>query len=393
MGAMPILSITPRQIFDSRGNPTIEVELTTDQGVFISSCPSGASTGASEAHELRDGGSDYMGKGVTKALSNISKTIAPALIGLDESDQSSIDTKLISLDGTPNKSNLGANAILPVSMAVCRTAAAKAGVPLYQYINSLQPSASSATAEFRMPMPSFNIINGGEHAGNSLFVQEFMVQPSKAASFEAAMKMATEIYHHLKKNLKAQYGMNAASSFFDKEARKYNVRYKDGAEKKTLMSSDEMIAFYKGLVDKYPILLLEDPLDEEDWKGFAKMTREMHPEKFIVMGDDLLVTNPGRIEKAIEQKACNALLLKLNQIGTVTEAIKAVTMAKEKGWTVMTSHRSGETADDFIADLSVGLQTQMIKTGAPCRMERLVKYNRLMKIEKELEEKGMLKKW
>lgn len=361
-----------------------------------------------------------MGKAVLTAVANVNDKIAPALIGMDPTKQTEVDQKMIDLDGTPNKATLGANAILAVSLAVARAGAAEKGVPLYKHIADL-----SGNSKVILPVPAFNIINGGVHAGNALAFQEFMIMPTGASSFSEAMKMGSEVYHNLKSIIKKKYGLDAcnvgdeggfapgiqsneeglvlvveaiekagytgkvkiamdcaASEFYDEASKTYDLAFKakdnTGAEKK---SGAEMKAFYVDLASKYPIISIEDPFDQDDWETYQQLTSEISAQ---IVGDDLLCTNPVRVEKAVEMKACTALLLKVNQIGSVTESIKAVQMSKKAGWGVMTSHRSGETEDTFIADLAVGLSTGQIKTGAPCRSERLAKYNQLLRIEEEL---------
>jgi len=416
----PITNIHARQIFDSRGNPTVEVDLTTAKGTFRSMVPSGASTGIHEALELRDKGSDYHGKGVGKAIENINAVIAPAIVSaqLNPVDQQAIDDFLIKLDGTENKGKLGANAILGVSMAACKAASAAKGVPLYRHIADL-----AGNQKVIMPCPSFNVINGGSHAGNRLAMQEFMIMPTGASSFTEAMKMGSEIYHHLKKVIKAKYGqdacnvgdeggyapniqeneealvlisdavekagytgkikicMDSAASEFFKDG-KYDLDFKNPESKpEDHIDSQALADIYKGFASKYPIVSIEDGHAEDDWDGFALMVAQTDIQ---IVGDDLTVTNPKRVQKAIDGKNANALLLKVNQIGTVSESIAAAKMSQAAGWGVMVSHRSGETEDTFIADLVVGLCTGQIKTGAPCRSERLAKYNQLLRIEEEL---------
>ncbi|XP_030453768.1 enolase [Syzygium oleosum] len=423
-----IKCIKARQIFDSRGNPTVEAEVTLDDGIFArAAVPSGASTGVYEALELRDGGSDYLGKGVSKAVENINSIIGPALVGKDPTEQTEIDNFMVQqLDGTVNewgwcKQKLGANAILAVSLAVCKAGADAHKIPLYKHIANL-----AGNSKLVLPLPAFNVINGGSHAGNKLAMQEFMIFPVGAGSFKEAMKMGVEVYHHLKAVIKKKYGqdatnvgdeggfapniqenkeglellktaiakagytgkvvigMDVAASEFYGEDKTYDLNFKeennDGSQK---IPGDALKDMYKSFASEYPIVSIEDPFDQDDWEHYAKMTCEMG-EHVQIVGDDLLVTNPKRVEKAINEKSCNALLLKVNQIGTVTESIEAVRMSKRAGWGVMASHRSGETEDTFIADLSVGLATGQIKTGAPCRSERLAKYNQLLRIEEEL---------
>jgi len=406
----------------------VEVDIHTSNGIKVTAAvPSGASTGIYEALELRDGGSDYLGKGVSKAVGNVNNIIGPALIGKDPTQQTAIDNFMVhELDGTQNewgwcKQKLGANAILAVSLAVCKAGAVVSGIPLYKHIANL-----AGNPKIVLPVPAFNVINGGSHAGNKLAMQEFMILPVGAASFKEAMKMGVEVYHHLKSVIKKKYGqdatnvgdeggfapniqenkeglellktaiekagytgkvvigMDVAASEFYSEDKTYDLNFKEennnGSQK---ISGDALKDLYKSFVAEYPIVSIEDPFDQDDWEHYAKMTTECGTEVQIV-GDDLLVTNPKRVAKAIAEKSCNALLLKVNQIGSVTESIEAVKMSKKAGWGVMTSHRSGETEDTFIADLAVGLSTGQIKTGAPCRSERLAKYNQLLRIEEEL---------
>jgi enolase 1/2/3 len=413
-----IKEIKAREILDSRGNPTVEVDLKTEDGMFRAMVPSGASTGVHEALELRDGDkSRYLGKGVLKAVENVNEKISKIVIGMDPTSQQEIDKAMIDADGTNNKANFGANAILAVSMAACKAGAAAKKVPLYNHIADL-----AGVTEFVMPVPSFNVINGGSHAGNKLAMQEFMILPLGAPSFKEALRMGAEVYHNLKKVIKEKYGqdavnvgdeggfapniqdnkeglellkeaiekagytgkvkigMDVAASEFFKEG-KYDLNFK--GDEPDLKSGDEMIELYKEFVDEYGLVSIEDPFDQDDWETYPKLT-EAVGEKTQIVGDDLLVTNPQRIAKGIELKAVNSLLLKVNQIGSVTESIQACKDAQAAGWSVMVSHRSGETEDNFIADLVVGLKTSQIKTGAPCRSERLSKYNQLMRIEEEL---------
>jgi len=417
---MTIKGLKARQIFDSRGNPTVEVDLSTDKGTFRAAVPSGASTGIYEAVEMRDGGATYMGKGVSNAVNNVNTIISKEMIAKqpDLKDQRAVDDFLRGLDGTENKGKLGANAILGVSMAVCRAAAAEKGVPLYRHIQEL-----SGTKEIYLPCPAFNVINGGSHAGNKLAMQEFMLLPTGASSFTEAMQIGSEVYHNLKAVIKKKYGqdacnvgdeggfapnildnmeglelcvqaiekagytgkvqigMDVAASEFFKEG-KYDLDFKNKeSDPAKWVTSDQLIDLYKSFVEKYPVISIEDPFDQDDWAAYTKMTETI---PIQIVGDDLLVTNPKRVQTGIDKKACNALLLKVNQIGTVTEAIDASKMSHAADWGVMVSHRSGETEDTFIADLVVGLATGQIKTGAPCRSERLAKYNQLLRIEEEL---------
>ncbi|KAL0923341.1 hypothetical protein M5K25_007395 [Dendrobium thyrsiflorum] len=424
-----IKAVKARQIFDSRGNPTVETDVILSDGTLArAAVPSGASTGIYEALELRDGGSEYLGKGVLKAVQNVNAIIGPALIGKDPTEQTQIDTFMVQeLDGTSNqwgwcKQKLGANAILAVSLAVCKAGASVKKIPLYQHIANL-----AGNKNLVLPVPAFNVINGGSHAGNKLAMQEFMILPVGAASFREAMRMGVEVYHHLKGVIKKKYGQDAtnvgdeggfapniqenkeglellktaiakagytgkvvigmdvaASEFYSEKDQTYDLNFKeennDGSQK---ISGESLKNLYKSFVAEYPIVSIEDPFDQDDWTHYAKLTEEIGQHVQIV-GDDLLVTNPTRVAKAIQEKTCNALLLKVNQIGSVTESIEAVKMSKQAGWGIMASHRSGETEDTFIADLSVGLATGQIKTGAPCRSERLAKYNQLLRIEEEL---------
>jgi len=427
-----IVAVHGRQIFDSRGNPTVECDVTTTDGLFRAAVPSGASTGVYEALELRDGvKADYMGKGVLKAVENIKTLIASAIMGMDPAAQEAIDKKMVEeLDGSQNewgwsKTKLGANAILAVSMAVCKAGAAAKRLPLYGHIAQL---AGNPTDKMYLPVPAFNIINGGSHAGNKLAMQEFMILPVGAESFTQAMKMGSEVYHNLKSVIKKKYGqdacnvgdeggfapnilaneeglnlvveaiekagytgkvkigMDVAASEFYTAAKMYDLDFKtegEAKDKAQTISGEQLTAMYEGFCAKYPVVSIEDPFDQDDFPSYAAMTTKLG-DKCQVVGDDLLVTNPKRVQKAIDEKACNALLLKVNQIGSISEAIEAFAMAKKAGWGVMTSHRSGETEDSFIADLAVGLATGQIKTGAPCRSERLAKYNQLLRIEEEL---------
>uniref|UniRef100_A0A4W4F636 phosphopyruvate hydratase n=1 Tax=Electrophorus electricus TaxID=8005 RepID=A0A4W4F636_ELEEL len=421
---MSILKIQAREIFDSRGNPTVEVDLYTDKGLFRAAVPSGASTGIYEALELRDNDkSKYLGKGVSKAVEHVNQTIAPALIaqGIPVVEQEKIDQFMLELDGTDNKSKFGANAILGVSLAVCKAGAAEKGVPLYRHIADL-----AGKPEVILPVPAFNVINGGSHAGNKLAMQEFMILPVGANSFKEAMRIGAEVYHNLKNVIKEKYGkdatnvgdeggfapnilenkealellknaiskagytdevvigMDVAASEFYRDG-KYDLDFKSPDDPSRYINSDELAELYKSFVQEYPgshgSHFLKHPFDQDDWGAWTSFTDSTDIQ---VVGDDLTVTNPKRISKAVDEKACNCLLLKVNQIGSVTESLKACTMAQSSGWGVMVSHRSGETEDTFIADLVVGLCTGQIKTGAPCRSERLAKYNQILRIEEEL---------
>jgi enolase len=429
-----ITSICAREILDSRGNPTVECDITTSHGLFRAAVPSGASTGIYEALELRDGDkARYLGKGVLNAVNNINNIIGPALIGRNAADQKGIDDFMVQeLDGTRNewgwcKSKLGANAILAVSLALARAGAAEKGVPLYHHLAEL---AGKPTDKFILPVPSFNIINGGSHAGNGLAMQEFMLLPTGAETFSESMQIGTEIYHHLKKVITDTYGQDAvnvgdeggfapniadnheglnlimqairrsgheskvslgmdvaAAEFYTEGI--YDLNFKvqpnDGSQR---LTGDQLADVYAGFAADFPLVSIEDPFDQDDWDSYGKLNTKMG-EAVQIVGDDLLVTNPTRVRKAIEEKTCNALLLKVNQIGSVTESIEACNLSQAAGWGVMMSHRSGETDDHFIADLAVGLATGQIKTGAPCRSERTSKYNQLLRIEAELGEKAI----
>ncbi len=406
-------NIVAREVLDSRGNPTVEVEVELSGGaVGRAMVPSGASTGAHEAVELRDGDKDrYGGKGVLKAVENANVTIAEALLGWDALDQVGIDELMIGLDGTPNKGKLGANAILGVSLAVARAAAEAVGLPLYRYLGGV----SART----LPVPMMNILNGGKHAANSTDLQEFMVMPVGAATFREALRWCSEVYHALRAVLKSrnyntnvgdeggfapslgsnaeaievilaaieQAGYRPGEDIFIALDPAATELYQDGkyhlAKEGRVLSGDEMVEFYADWVTKYPIISIEDGLAEDDWAHWVQL-RERIGDRVQIVGDDLLVTNPERVRRAIEEKACNSLLTKVNQIGTLTEAIAAVTSAQRAGWTAVASHRSGETEDTTIADLSVALNTGQIKTGAPARTDRVAKYNQLLRIEEEL---------
>ena len=405
-------AVGAREILDSRGNPTVEVEVALDDGTIArAAVPSGASTGAFEAVELRDGGSRYGGKGVTKAVDGVLDVIGPELLGFEASEQRLVDQRLIDLDGTPDKSRLGANAILGVSLAVARAAADSAGLPLFRYVGG--PSAHL------LPVPMMNILNGGSHADSNVDVQEFMIAPIGAGTFAEALAMGTETYHALKAVLKKeglatglgdeggfapnlssnraaldlistaveQAGYSLGSDIvlaLDVAASEFHSDGTYAFEGKQL-SSDEMAEYYTGLVDSYPIVSIEDPLDEEDWDGWISLTQALGGRVQIV-GDDLFVTNPTRLADGIERGAANALLVKVNQIGTLTETLDAVTLAHRSGYRSMMSHRSGETEDTTIADLAVATDCGQIKTGAPARSERVAKYNQLLRIEEELDD-------
>lgn len=403
-----IENIHAREILDSRGNPTVEVDVYTCCGFGRAAVPSGASTGTHEALELRDGGDRYSGKGVLKAVKNVNEVIAPKLIGMNASAQREIDNFMIELDGTPNKSNLGANAILGVSLAAAKAAAMSTGTPLYKYLGGVNTN--------RLPIPSFNVLNGGQHAGNELAIQEFMILPTGAPNFSEGLRMAAETYHALGKILQGRYGVGATNVGFEggyapplsktrdaldaimsaMDAAGYSNEIKIGIDAAASsfymeggysvdgdrLTGKELAEYYEDLVKTYPIISLEDPFEEEAFEDFA-MLKAMLPET-IIIGDDLYVTNVKRIEKGIQTCATNALLLKLNQIGSVSEAFDAARMSFRAGWKVMASHRSAETEDSALADVSVALGCELLKTGAPARSERTAKYNQLLRIQEEL---------
>ena len=408
-----ITAIGAREILDSRGNPTVEVEvLLSDDSFGRAAVPSGASTGAFEAHESRDGDKDYyLGKGVQKAVAAVVEVIDKALIDFDSTDQRLVDAALIAVDGTSNKKKLGANAILGVSLANARAAADSSGLPLYRYLGG-----SNA---FVLPVPLMNIINGGAHADNGVDIQEFMIVPHGAETFSDALRWGTEVYHHLKKLL-AERGLAtglgdeggfapdlpnnraaldliaeaiklagyklgdeialaldvASTEFYDEKSGSYNF---EGSNR----SAEDMIAYYAELLAAYPLVSIEDPLAEDDWAGWTKITAELGS-KVQLVGDDLYVTNPERLQRGIDEAAGNAILVKVNQIGTLTETMDAVSLAQQNGMKAIISHRSGETEDTFIADLAVATNAGQIKTGAPARSERVAKYNQLLRIEEEL---------
>ncbi|GAB7343932.1 hypothetical protein MBLNU457_1883t2 [Dothideomycetes sp. NU457] len=421
---MPISKVHARSVYDSRGNPTVEVDLITESGLHRAIVPSGASTGSHEAVELRDGDkSKWGGKGVLQAVKNVNETIAPALLkaNVDVKDQSAVDKLLIDLDGTPNKGKLGANAILGVSMAVAKAAAAEKRVPLYVHISDL----AGTKKPYVLPVPFMNVLNGGSHAGGRLAFQEFMIVPSDAPSFTEAMRWGSEVYQKLKSLAKKKYGQSAgnvgdeggvapdiqtaeealelitdaieqagytgkvkiamdvaSSEFYKADAKKYDLDFKNpDSDKSKWVTYEQLADQYKQLASKYPIVSIEDPFAEDDWEAWSYFYKTSD---FQLVGDDLTVTNPEFIKKAIEVKACNALLLKVNQIGTISEAIQAAKDAYGAGWGVMVSHRSGETEDVTIADIAVGLRSGQIKTGAPARSERLAKLNQILRIEEEL---------
>ncbi len=408
-----ISAVYAREILDSRGNPTVEVEVWLDDGSMgRAAVPSGASTGAYEAVELRDGDKDrYMGKGVSKAVDNVNDIIAEALIGLDPIRQVEIDNMLIRLDGTPNKGNLGANAILGVSMAVAKAAAASVDIPLYMYLGGVNAK--------ELPVPMMNILNGGAHADNNVDIQEFMAMPVGAPSFSEALRMNTEIYHNLKAVLKERglstaigdEGGFAPNLSSNEEAIEVIVAaikkagykpgedvaialdiaaseiYKNGkynlAGEGVVKTSVQMVEYYAALCEKYPIVSIEDGLDEDDWKGWALLTKKLGG-KVQLVGDDLFVTNSERLSRGIREGVANSILIKVNQIGTLTETFTTIEMAKRAGYTCVISHRSGETEDTTLADIAVAVNAGQIKTGAPARTDRVAKYNQLLRIEEDL---------
>jgi len=437
-----IISLKGREVIDSRGNPTVEAELVTGYGTYFAIVPSGASTGIYEAVELRDGGKRYKGKGVQKAVKSINNIIAPKLKGKDVRYLKAIDDYMIhKLDGSENewgfpKAKLGANAVLAVSMVVTRAGAEAFGLKLYEYIGELKDGGLDATKidvnrartkKYKMPVPMMNVINGGQHAGNKLPMQEFMIAPTGARSFKEALQVGAEVYHSLKEVVKTRYGKDAAavgdeggfapniqendeglscltdaiadagwsgkvkiamdiaaSEFYEPKDKTYNLGFKlETPDPSLIKSTAEMMDWYKDICSRYPIVSIEDPFDQDHWEAYTEMVQELGRDVQIV-GDDLLVTNPKRIAYCKECKAANALLLKVNQIGSITEAIQASQDSVAEGWGVMVSHRSGETEDHFIADLVVGLSSGQIKAGAPCRSERVAKYNQLLRIEEEL---------
>jgi enolase len=421
---MPISKIHARYVYDSRGNPTVEVDVVTESGLHRAIVPSGASTGQHEACELRDADkTKWGGKGVLQAVKNVNEVIAPAIIkeNIDVKDQSKVDKFLIDLDGTPNKTKLGANAILGVSLAIAKAGAAEKGVPLYAHISDL----AGTKKPYVLPVPFMNVLNGGSHAGGRLAFQEFMIVPSAAPSFSEAMRQGAEVYQKLKGLAKKKYGQSAgnvgdeggvapdiqtpkealdlimeaieaagytgqmkiamdvaSSEFYKTDAKKYDLDFKNPeSDPSKWLTYEELAALYGKLAKDYPIVSIEDPFAEDDWEAWSYFYKS---QDIQIVGDDLTVTNPLRIKQAIELKAANALLLKVNQIGTLTESIQAAKDSYADGWGVMVSHRSGETEDVTISDVVVGIRSGQIKTGAPCRSERLAKLNQILRIEEEL---------
>lgn len=420
-----IVSVHAREIMDSRGNPTVEVDVVTESGVLgRAAVPSGASTGAFEAVELRDGDkARYQGKGVLKAVSNVNDHIAPAIVGLNVFDQAGIDNKMLELDGTPNKATFGANAILGVSLAAARAAARELGIPVYEYLGGISARV--------LPVPMMNVINGGKHADNSVNLQEFMIMPTGAPSFREALRWCSEVFHTLKKLLKddgyatsvGDEGGFAPNFKSDEEALQYLVKaiekagFKPGHDFHIAMdpamtelyeaakengregeyffwksgqylTTDQVIDYWEDFVNKYPIISIEDGLAEEDWDGWKKLTDRLG-KRIQLVGDDLFVTNTARLKKGIENNTANSILVKVNQIGTLTETLDAMQTAGRAGYTAVVSHRSGETEDTTIADIAVATNAGQIKTGAPSRTDRVAKYNQLLRIEEELGEKAV----
>lgn len=419
---LPIRDIFAREILDSRGNPTVEVEVLAGEDIVgTAAVPSGASTGKYEALELRDGEARYGGKGVEQAVENVNSRIAHIVIGMNVFDQEGIDRALIKADGTADKSRLGANALLGVSLAAAHAAAKALKLPLYRYLGGVRAK--------QMPIPMMNILNGGAHADNTLDIQEFMIMPVSGDSFRERLRICAEVYHALKKVLKDR-GMNtsvgdeggfapdlpdarealrtlreavekagyrlgrdirialdaAASELYDEESGKYRFPGESRMQGHAVVRTvDEMIAYYEELISEFPICSIEDPLDQEDWEGWRRITERLG-ERVQLVGDDLFVTSTERLKKGIEMGAANAILIKVNQIGTLTEAFEAVRTAQDAGYSAIISHRSGETEDTTIADIAVAFNTGQIKTGAPCRSERVAKYNRLLRIEEKMEE-------
>ena len=426
-GYIEILEVKAREVLDSRANPTVEVEVIVEndgmQFMGRAAVPSGASTGQFEAVELRDGGDRYMGSGVTKAVDNVNDIIAPEIEGMNALDQVAIDTAMIELDGTPNKAKLGANAILGVSMAVAKAAAEALNMPLYQYLGGFNAKT--------LPVPMMNIMNGGKHADNTVDLQEFMIMPVGAESFKEALRMCAEIYHNLKKVLKSKglstavgdeggfapdlatsddvidlileatekagykpgeqirIAMDPASSeLYDEKDGKYHFPGESKMKgEEVVRTSEEMVEYYAALCEKYPIISIEDGLAEEDWDGWKLLTERLG-DKIQLVGDDLFVTNTKRLEKGIELGVANSILIKVNQIGTLTETFNAIQLANRNNMTAVVSHRSGETEDATIADIVVAVNAGQIKTGAPARSDRVAKYNQLLRIEEELEDAG-----
>ena len=424
MAGLKILSVKAREVLDSRGNPTVEVDVLTKKGFGRATVPSGASTGRHESLELRDLDSRYHGKGVLKAVANVNERIAPKIVGLSAKAQRRIDSIMIDLDGTQNKSNLGANAVLGVSIACARAAASSMKIPLYRYLRNASgikgADGADSDDKFLIPIPFSNVINGGKHAGSPLKIQEFMIVPTGASSFSEAARMVSETYHALRQKIENRFGRTATNVgdeggfappiqnaedalnllesaisecgysgsiklAIDSAASEFFLDGKYILDKE--YSGEELMDYYLNLAESYPIISFEDPFEQDDFSAFRKFTykiRAKYGDKVQVVGDDLLVTSIPRLKEGIRRRACTALLLKVNQVGTLSEAFRAAAMAFRHDWNVMVSHRSGETEDSFIADLAVGLGCGQIKLGAPCRGERTSKFNQLIRIEEEI---------
>lgn len=411
-----ILDVRAREILDSRGNPTVEVDVRTENGFGRVGVPSGASTGTHEAIELRDGGERYRGKGVLRAVRSVNEVIGPSIVGMDSREQRKLDMVMCELDGTSNKSKLGANAIVGTSLACAKAAASSLGISLFEHLGTLMNNSPTT-----IPVPTFNVLNGGKHAGNELAIQEFMIQPVGAPTFAEGLRYGAEVYHALGSVLEEKYGKAATNVGFEggyappivhtRDALDALMKavdeagytehevmvgidaaasefYSDGRYHLDGMtiSSDRLLTYYEELASEYPLLYIEDPFHEEDYEGFATLTRRL--DGVMVVGDDIFVTNPKRIQRGIAMHSASALLLKVNQIGTLSEALDAARMVYDAGWRVVASHRSAETEDAALADIAVGIGAQLIKTGAPARGERTAKYNQLLRIEEQLGERA-----
>jgi len=411
-----ILDVRAREILDSRGNPTVEVDVRTESGFGRAGVPSGASTGTHEAIELRDGGERYHGKGVLRAVRSVNEEIGPSIVGMDSREQRELDMVMCELDGTPNKSRLGANAIVGTSLACAKAAASSIGISLFEHIGTLMNNSPTT-----LPVPTFNVLNGGKHAGNELAIQEFMIQPVGAPTFAEGLRYGVEVYHALGSVLEEKYGGGATNVGFEGGYAPPIVHTRDALD--ALMQAideagytehevmvgidaaasefysdgryhldgmdippDKLMTYYEELASEYPLLYIEDPFHEEDYENYATLTRRL--DGVMVVGDDIFVTNPKRIQRGIAMHSASALLLKVNQIGTLSEALDAARMVYDAGWRVVASHRSAETEDAALADIAVGIRAQLIKTGAPARGERTAKYNQLLRIEEQLGERA-----
>ncbi|HIH70180.1 phosphopyruvate hydratase [Methermicoccus shengliensis] len=411
-----ILDVRAREILDSRGNPTVEVDVRTESGFGRACVPSGASTGTHEAVELRDGGERYHGKGVLRAVRSVNEEIGPSIVGMDSREQRELDMVMCELDGTPNKSRLGANAIVGTSLACAKAAASSIGISLFEHIGTLMNNSPTT-----LPVPTFNVLNGGKHAGNELAIQEFMIQPVGAPTFAEGLRYGVEVYHALGSVLEEKYGRGATNVGFEGGYAPPIVHTRDALD--ALMQAideagytehevmvgidaaasefysdgryhldgmdippDKLMTYYEELASEYPLLYIEDPFHEEDYENYATLTRRL--DGVMVVGDDIFVTNPKRIQRGIAMHSASALLLKVNQIGTLSEALDAARMVYDAGWRVVASHRSAETEDAALADIAVGIRAQLIKTGAPARGERTAKYNQLLRIEEQLGERA-----